>query len=258
MLLSHDDDGLRGIINKAEFYQLPEVLRDEVFSVLVITKTTEDAFYFNAPDEITANHIYEKVKKYQKGAITAVDRKLNMYALSSGVYKEEDIDRIYEIQNGLCYYTGEPITNDPRNFAIDHITPVVDGGSSWPGNLALALKDINRAKLNKSKKQYLAILNKKHDAEWVKSQQAYRKTVDSRRRQIDQSRKKAVSSIIKQMEHRLQEAFPETEIEYTLEKDDPVLFINYTTVRFAPGFLRDKARFTSFAYLQKITQSIIT
>jgi 5-methylcytosine-specific restriction endonuclease McrA len=70
---------------------------------------------------------------------------------AEGTYKQEDIDRLYDEQNGRCLYCGIRIFFEiKRDVCVDHIIPLSRGGSNWPDNLALACQQCNGSKANKT------------------------------------------------------------------------------------------------------------
>ena len=60
-----------------------------------------------------------------------------------GYFCSHDISWKFKKQYGLCFYCAESIQN---GYEIDHIIPLSKGGSSWPGNIALACAPCNRTK----------------------------------------------------------------------------------------------------------------
>lgn len=52
-------------------------------------------------------------------------------------------DRLYEMQGGLCFWTGDPLGD---KFEVDHIVPISKGGAHSTDNLCLATVWANRSK----------------------------------------------------------------------------------------------------------------
>lgn len=52
--------------------------------------------------------------------------------------------RVFEAYGGLCHCCGTPIAGKP--FDIDHVVPLIMGGSNSEGNLAPILRDHHRDK----------------------------------------------------------------------------------------------------------------
>ena len=88
---------------------------------------------------------YERRREYSKYARDYYkDRKEK----AEGHHTKKDIDAIYELQGGLCYYCLTKITyNSPkRDFDADHIKPLAQGGTNWPYNIAAACRKCNQSK----------------------------------------------------------------------------------------------------------------
>lgn len=69
-------------------------------------------------------------------------RKMN----AEGQYNAQDIRDLYEEQQGLCAYCGIRLFDE---YHIDHVVPLVRGGSNWPDNLMLACPECNSSKNDK-------------------------------------------------------------------------------------------------------------
>lgn len=62
---------------------------------------------------------------------------------AEGTYSFADIEALNELQHNLCAYCGIRLFDD---FHIDHIEPLLQGGSNWPDNLALSCPSCNISK----------------------------------------------------------------------------------------------------------------
>lgn len=69
-------------------------------------------------------------------------RKMN----AEGHYSAQDVRDLYEEQQGLCAYCGIRLFDE---YHIDHVVPLVRGGTNWPDNLLLACPDCNLLKGDK-------------------------------------------------------------------------------------------------------------
>ena len=85
-------------------------------------------------------------------------RRMLLMDLSGGRYEPADIEAIYDAQEGLCYFTGESLSMQQKNFVVDHLKPVRSGGSSWPGNLALVTRQANQEKHGHTAQWYWRLL----------------------------------------------------------------------------------------------------
>lgn len=60
-----------------------------------------------------------------------------------GKHTVEDVRRLYDAQEGLCYWCKKPLNG---HYDVDHVIPVSRGGSNDPSNLVLACKHCNSSK----------------------------------------------------------------------------------------------------------------
>jgi hypothetical protein len=257
MWIDVSERGTVGYILREDFEALPDSIRNEFLDTILIKNYGDDTVEFPVDSE-KSEQFCERIKAYFLNRKRSEIRKHNLRLLSGGMYEKEDIDRLFEIQEGRCYYTGERLTRNPKNYSIDHIVPVAEGGSSWPGNLALVTVDANQEKHDQSKRKMFAILEARYGKEWQLNQRELCKRVDSRRRVVDKARKRAVSNHIDNLLARLIESFPDADLDYRLKGDVAALSINDTEVTFAAGFMRQKKLFGSFDYLKRITMAILS
>lgn len=71
---------------------------------------------------------------------------------AEGKHTAEDVHRIYEQQDGKCYWCGVVLGAGAH---VDHLTPVSRGGSNWPSNLAITCRLCNQRKGNKTAEEYI-------------------------------------------------------------------------------------------------------
>lgn len=106
---------------------------------------------------------------------------------AGGFHNQEVLVRLFEIQQGRCYYSGDPLRKQPKNFVVDHIVSIYLGGSDWPGNLALVTKELNTWKGgHASAEDTLRWLAKKRGKSWMRSQKEFCREVDRKRENLDQ------------------------------------------------------------------------
>jgi len=250
------EQGAFGHISTDEFDALPQSIREEFLDSIRIEEYRDDRIVFPINCE-TSERLYERIKRFQKNRARSELRKQNLMALSGGIYEKEDIENLFEIQEGRCYYTGAPLTRNPKNYAVDHIVPVTEGGSSWPGNLALASVEVNREKHNRSKRHIFATLEKRYGKGWRADQREFCKRVDARRRAVDKARKRCVEDHLNGLLESLEDSFPGIDLDYHLEDDVPVLLVDYTEVTFPAGFMRQKDLFGSLDYLAGVVKAVL-
>ena len=62
---------------------------------------------------------------------------------AEGFHTAEDVERIRKLQNARCAYCNLPVKGDDH---VDHIMPLVRGGSNWPANLQILCTSCNTSK----------------------------------------------------------------------------------------------------------------
>jgi 5-methylcytosine-specific restriction endonuclease McrA len=69
-----------------------------------------------------------------------------------------DLRKLWEIQGGRCYYSGEVLGEsfERARISVEHITPLSQGGHDGPSNLALVTHQINSLKNAMSKRRFLS------------------------------------------------------------------------------------------------------
>jgi hypothetical protein len=72
---------------------------------------------------------------------------------AAGTVLPDDLRRLFWFQDGRCAYCRDPLGSP---YHADHMTPVVRGGTSDPGNLALACPTCNMTKGTKTAEEFLA------------------------------------------------------------------------------------------------------
>jgi len=65
---------------------------------------------------------------------------------AKGRHTAADIDRQRRRQHDRCYWCGEPLGRNPH---VDHVTPLVQGGTNTPDNLVIACASCNLSKREK-------------------------------------------------------------------------------------------------------------
>jgi 5-methylcytosine-specific restriction endonuclease McrA len=65
---------------------------------------------------------------------------------AEGAYNAEDIQRLYKAQRGKCAYFRFCGNRLAGSYHIDHIIPLIEGGSNWPANLQLTCPECNQRK----------------------------------------------------------------------------------------------------------------
>lgn len=93
-------------------------------------------------------------------------QKLRTYTLNrvarvrnaEGTHTDIDIQRIYDEQEGRCTYCGISVYFEvPFDVHVDHIHPLIRGGTNWPDNLAIACQHCNDSKGSKTLDEWIAV-----------------------------------------------------------------------------------------------------
>lgn len=247
----------RGGISKTEFDKLPEALRLRIEQASSEITDFDGLLAIAFRSEDDARDCLAEIEKFQRNAERTRRRRSNESWFSGGRYESTDIEQILDIQEGKCYYTGQPLSKVRKNYSIDHIRPVQSGGSSWPGNLALVLKQVNQEKHSLSQAAYWKLLAKRNGAEWVRKRKEECKKIDIKRRKVDKHRKLAVKAQLLKLNLRFGELFSDADVSLCLETDDLVLQVEDIEVRFPKGFIRNKNRFGNGEYFGSLIRLLL-
>jgi hypothetical protein len=111
--------------------------------------------------------VFKKIKNGSKLKKLASSRKA-LEDDADGHYDVSDLDIIYKIQAGLCYYCMSPIYDSGNSkYSIDHIVPLSSGGSSWPGNIALTCKSCNSKKSWTAESIFIKKIRRDKSVDWI-------------------------------------------------------------------------------------------
>jgi 5-methylcytosine-specific restriction endonuclease McrA len=127
-------------------YKDPEYQAKYYLSHRELLKARANRYYHDHSKELYENHVEwrarnPEVLKAQSDTWNhkRIARKFN----ADGSHTESDIAAIYEAQDGLCYYCGDPLE---VNFHRDHKQPLSRGGSDSPENLVCTCQHCNLSK----------------------------------------------------------------------------------------------------------------
>ena len=242
-------------LSEGEVNELPETYRKLIDGHCVSDNRDDKQLAFNYVDIDYGRQVSERIKNYQRNKVRANSRKNLEYYNCSGVVEKKDIEDIRKLQDNKCYYTGNELTD--KNYSIDHMTPVAKGGSFWPSNIALVLKEVNLDKHDRSATQYWSLLKKKHGAEWLKSRKDIAKTIDRERKKIDHRRRKEILSEILRVSNDLNNEFEMHDISLDIFDGNILLTVDGIEVEFPKGFVRIKRKYNNSQYYKSIIESII-
>jgi len=255
--------GSVGSFNLEKFNSLSDNKKNEVSKLISHVFLREEEVFFSANSSNANSEIQRTFKRQERysgdsAKVSRMKRDRNLKTISNGLFTDEDIKQIYRIQDGYCYYTGEAISFNPRSFSIDHIKPVIEGGSSWPFNLALCLKSINSRKRDNSKQIFLNKLESENGNDWRKNRNEIIKNIDKERKNIDKKRKAIVSKSISEINEQLELSHPESVIHYHLTKSfDVCLQVDGIEVNFPAGFLRRNRDYANSVYIENVVRVLL-
>lgn len=72
-------------------------------------------------------------------------RRRQMVKDNGGTYTQKDLDILYQLQESLCYFCGQPFAEHThgRPYHADHYVPICDGGKNDVSNLVLTCPSCN-------------------------------------------------------------------------------------------------------------------
>lgn len=110
---------------------------------------------------------------------------------SEGFYTESDVEKLFTMQSGECYFCGKRLGSIGEKFAfhIDHLLPIAKDGTNWPGNLALTCGFCNKRKHSASTNQLWAKLKKENGVLWVKNKVLRNRTNSPQKAKLTRLRK---------------------------------------------------------------------
>lgn len=115
--------------------------------------------YRKANAERTAERQRKWHQEHPERARLTQSRRRSRMTGAGGTYTENDIAVMYDQQAGLCAGCSKDLN---QKYEIDHIVPVLLGGSSWPDNLQLLCRTCNRSKGHKHPDKWFAELKRPH------------------------------------------------------------------------------------------------
>jgi len=103
-----------------------------------------------------------------------------------GHHSEKEIEALYKLQKGECYYCGNKLgkLGIKKAFDKDHIKPLAMGGTNWLSNIALSCQPCNNKKHSKSEKEFWQVLEKDFGKKFVKSRKAAIKSYSEEKRKL--------------------------------------------------------------------------
>ena len=245
-------------VGNDEFDKLPGRLKDEILSAARSFAKESSGMSYGFENEDVCVTLNSRITNVARQRGRSEHRQSLERYLSAGVHERADLDEIFAIQEGRCYFTGEPLSRLEKNYSIDHIHPVRSGGSSWPGNLAFVLKSVNQEKHGHSPRKYWAMLQAKYGAEWVDTRKIICKEIDAKRRTVDRRRKATVAGDLQLIELALQVVFKGLQVSYYLDRECVTLVVEGMRVQFHAGFLRDGKRYKSADYVKGIVSALLS
>lgn len=99
-------------------------------------------------------HVEKYPERARAQTLTRIARKKN----APGKYTGDDILRMFAEQDAQCAYCGIRLFWDiPKDFHVDHVLSLVNGGTNWPDNLVLACEPCNISKNYRTIDEWMAM-----------------------------------------------------------------------------------------------------
>lgn len=87
----------------------------------------------------------------EKARINIAARRARQVA-AEGAFTTKDVSQLFRKQKGLCAYCFIKVG---KSYHIDHILPLVKGGTNWPDNLQICCKPCNLSKGKKTHDEFV-------------------------------------------------------------------------------------------------------
>lgn len=99
----------------------------------------------------------ERAKRHHKERpdlrAASLQRRRERIRNAPGYYSSDDVLRLRKKLRDSCFYCGTALEG---GGTIDHMTPLMKGGSHWPSNLTLACSECNSDKHGKTAVEFVA------------------------------------------------------------------------------------------------------
>lgn len=104
--------------------------------------------------------------------------------MACGSYNTKDLEIIYKLQAGLCYYCMCPIHTSGDKYSVDHIIPLSSSGTHWPTNIALTCKSCNSKKSWASEKAFNQKIRSAKTDKWVQEHKEFISYIKRHKRKV--------------------------------------------------------------------------
>lgn len=153
--------------NKAIFQQKSREYRSKPENRVKAAQKTAEWRKSN-PDKVKSHYVTQKesgisktysarARKKRKDQIRVANRNYKAKKRSAeGHHTAADIQKIYEDQGCRCAACNVNVKN---GYHVDHIVPLIRGGSNWPANLQILCPSCNLRKKDKPFDEFLRVLH---------------------------------------------------------------------------------------------------
>ncbi len=144
--------------NETKFKEYQKTYRDNhVEERRQYNREYQSQYYENNKESINKRHVeynrkYIKTKHGRELDRIKRHRKRAIDHLNGGEYTVEQWDECLKFFDNRCAYTGEKLKY--KEITVDHITPLVSGGTSYIGNIVPSSKLANNSKSNNEMKSW--------------------------------------------------------------------------------------------------------
>jgi len=134
-------------INRARKARENNVIQAKLFRF----KSKKKEIHIEEPRKDDRNFLAEKCRDFQRREQSKYTPKANL------VFRYDDVLEIYG-EETRCYLTGRLLDlKNPKCYEFDHIVPAIRGGDNSFDNLGIACKQVNKAKSNMTKEEFIQL-----------------------------------------------------------------------------------------------------
>lgn len=161
------------------------------------------------PDSISVSEDFFEIfsgsiSSRERNARRRESREIHM-SQTPGWHTKDDLEKIYQIQNGQCYFCDEAISlqKGAQACQVDHLVAVSRTGSDWPENLRLVCLPCNSHKGASPEAAFLRSLAKRKGEKWRQEKVVNNATVRKAIRKVSENRKSVFARYLNELKASL-------------------------------------------------------